>query len=848
MASPARQQYLEIKRRHADAILMFRLGDFYEMFDEDAETASKILGIQLTGRGYPKGEGRVPMAGVPYHSVHGYIKRLLDAGHRVALCEQLTPPGKGIVARDVVRVFTPGTIVEPDMLRPDENNYLAAIAPGKDGFGLAYVDVTTGEFVAAQLADIAALEAELLRLAPAECIVADDPLLASLPVASLVPPKSAPDRVRAAQMLKKQLGRVSLSGFGLDDLPDGMVAATLILDYLGDTNRQVLDLIESIRTYSPTGFMVLDRYTRASLELMPRPGEGRGSWTLLKVLDRTKTGMGARRLRAMLSQPLLDPAAIDERLDRVQALVDEATLVKRLAADLSAVGDIERITGRVVQGRATAADLTQLRLSLAATGEVAGKLTSAEQPARLAESIDPCADLCSVLERAVAVEGGAMINAGYSQELDRFRARVADSRSAIAALEGREVDATGIKSLRVGYNKVFGYYFEVGKAAAAKMPDRFVRQQTLLNAERYITPELKALEAGIAEAGEQAEKLERELFQGLLDEVSQRQSTIMTTAAAVAEVDVFRSLADVALSNGYCRPLLEADSNLDIRAGRHPVVEMAGCESGFVANDCSFDAETRIIVLTGPNMGGKSTMLRTVALIVLMAQIGSYVPAERATIGIVDRIFSRVGAQDDIASGQSTFMTEMIETANILHNATAHSLLILDEIGRGTSTYDGLAIARAVVEFIHARIGARTLFATHYHEVAALENELDHVMNFHTEIAEHEGKVIFLHRITPGSADRSYGIHVARLAGLPHSVTVRADRLLRQLEKSSNGAKPPGPQMALFSDPDLVPRSEIEVAAVRILDEILGLDLSNTTPLEALERLHRFQASGRGSG
>lgn len=851
MPSPARQQYLEIKRRHQDDILMFRLGDFYEMFDEDAEIAARLLGLQLTARNYPRGEGRVPMAGVPHHSVHGYIKRLIDAGHRVALCEQLTPPGKGIVERDVVRIFTPGTIVEPDLLRPEENNYLAAVHRGKMTAGLAYVDVSTGEFLACELprADGESLDAELLRLAPAECLlVVDADTPPRLPAGCARAGFKTPlDRKGALRVLTDHFGPASVAAMGLEDQNQAIVAAAMILEYLRGTNREVLTLVAALRRYAPGRHMTLDRFTRDSLDLIPAPGGGGRRWTLLRVLDRTKTGMGARFLRAMVSQPLLDLLEIEHRLDIVQTLVQSPSTVRKLESRLMAVGDVERIAGRVIQGRGHASDLIQLRLSLVAAAGVKETVTGETGLDELAAGVDPCLDLCSRVETALDAGGGAVVKPGYSLKLDAARATVAGSRAAMAELERREAAATGVRGLRVGYNKVFGYYFEVGKAAA-ELPERFVRQQTLLNAERYMTAELKALESAILEAQADAEQLETAVLDELIQDVVRSRSSVMSTAATVAEIDAFRALADVALANNYVRPRIDETRDLEIHGGRHPVVEVADRDRAFVPNDCVFDSEQRIIVLTGPNMGGKSTMLRTVALIVLLGQIGSFVPAESATIGIVDRVFSRVGAQDDIAAGHSTFMTEMIETANILHNATSRSLLILDEIGRGTSTYDGLAIARSVTEHVHARIEARTLFATHYHELAALEDELTHVRNFHTEIAEHDGAVIFLHRILPGSADRSYGIHVARLAGLPHSVTVRADRLLRQLEKSANGSRGgPGPQLALFSDPDLAPRSEVEEAAVRILDEILALDLSNTTPLEALERLHRLQTEGRSS-
>jgi DNA mismatch repair protein MutS len=559
--------------------------------------------------------------------------------------------------------------------------------------------------------------------------------------------------------------------------------------------------------------------------------------------------MGARRLRSTVSRPLLEVEAINRRLDAVERLTKTPLLIRRLADDLSGVGDLERLTARIVQGKATGADLHHLELSLKQVEKIRDALQDSQLDLdALRDPASACPDVRGLIERAIDVSGGGVLKTGYREELDLLRTAASDSRVAIAALENREAAATGIKSLKVGYNKVFGYYIEVGKTSAPHVPDRYVRQQTLVNAERYFTPELKELESAVSTSKEYAETLEQQLFEEIVCQIRAEAPALAATAEAVADLDVLRSLADVALAAGYVRPELDSSGRMAIIQGRHPVVEAAIPDAAFIPNDCVLDDEQRIMVLMGPNMGGKSTMLRMTALIILMAQVGSFVPAESARIGIVDRIFSRVGAQDDIAAGQSTFMTEMVETANILHHATSSSLLILDEIGRGTSTYDGLAIARSVIEFIHARVGARTLFATHYHELAALESELAQVRNFHTAVAEHEGGVIFLHKIEPGAADRSYGIHVARLAGLPHSVTVRADRLLRQLERAANGSTaPPGPQLTLFSDPDLAPKTESETVAVRILDELLALDLSSTTPLEALERLHRFQEEGRTS-
>ncbi len=855
MTSPARRQYLDIKAEHPDAVLLYRLGDFYEMFDQDAEIAARVLGIQLTARSYPRGEGRVPMAGVPHHSAESYIKRLLDAGHRVALCEQMSEAGKGLVDRAVVRVFTPGTVIEPSMLEPAGNNFLAAVAVGKDGFGLAYADVSTGEFAATEVRGVDAselLQAELLRLRPAELLVSPAADMTNLP-AETIPRDLATLDERpsiAERRLLEHLKCASPAAFGLSESPLAVVAAAGVVAYLKDTNPRALETVAGLHHYDPTGAMSLDAATRSSLELLPGRGERSRGWSLLRVLDRTRTAMGGRRLREMIARPLTDVIEIERRLDGVEALVRAPGLLRRLAGCLGRVADLERILARVDQERTAPRDLQDLRESLLVTAEIQNLLEGGS-PAleELAGLLDPCPDLTELLGRALEPEGGPAIRPGYSAELDRLRALMTGARDRIVALERQEVEATGIKTLRIGYNRVFGYYLEMPKSAAAKAPDHYARQQTLVNAERFATPELKALEVEIKSAGEDAETLERQLIQEIHDKVRSRRPAISASAAAIGQLDVRQSLAAVALSNNYCRPRFGEGTKLTIRQGRHPIVEAANPDHPFVPNDCVLDEDCRIIVLTGPNMGGKSTMLRTVALVALMAQIGSYVPATEAELGVVDRIFSRVGAQDDIASGHSTFMVEMIETAAILHHATRQSLLVLDEIGRGTSTYDGVAIARAVVEYIHERIGSRTLFATHYHELTELAEHLEHVENLHTAVTEHEGQVVFLHRMAPGGADRSYGIHVARLAGLPHSVTVRADRLLRQLERNANGRKPaPGPQLALFADPDLTPKTDIESTAVRILDELLAVDLDNTTPRQALEKLQQLQERGRSSG
>jgi DNA mismatch repair protein MutS len=860
MPSPARQQYLKLKQCYPDTILLYRLGDFYEMFDEDAEVAARVLRLTLTSREFARGEGRVPMAGIPHHTCEGYIRRLIEAGYKVAICEQLSEPGKGLVERDVIRVVTPGTVVEPAMLEATANNYLAAVFPDRDGFGLAYVDVTTGEFAATEFSGSHAegeLEAELLRLTPAECLVPEGAKFAFAIPTHLTP--YAPyhfDYQRAARTLYRQFeGEIStssasyktlLAAFGCEDKPLAVSAAGAIIAYLAYTNQSVLQLLTGLRTYSTGAYMALDRYTRSSLELTQSTRGGGAHGSLLWVLDRTKTPMGARLLRVMVGQPLLEVARINRRLDAVEELYRSPILRAQLAQTLAQMGDVERLAGRVSSGIAHRRDLLALRDSLKAVEMLRDFLSpNCEELRSVYDALDPCSEVSDLISSAVQEESDRpLIRPGYSAELDELIASTRHAREYIAKLEAVERERTGIKSLKVGYNKVFGYYIEVSNANTALVPENYIRKQTLVNAERYITPELKEYEAQVLHAEERIQQLETELFNDLLKKIAVHLDRIMNTAGALARLDVYRSLAEVAAERNYTRPTLDEGEELLIIEGRHPVVEVTHSDEAFVPNDCRLNTnEQQIIILTGPNMGGKSTMLRMVALVVLMAQIGSFVPAKQAHVGIVDRVFSRVGAQDDIAAGQSTFMVEMVETANILHHATRRSLLILDEIGRGTSTYDGLAIARAVIEYIHARIGARTLFATHYHELTELADELDRVYNYHVTVAEQDGKVIFLHKVTPGGIDRSYGIHVARLAGLPRSVTIRAERILRELERivrNSRCRRSDVKQLALFGESE-----PLDSIASLVLDELLALDLPNMTPLQALEALHKLQERGR---
>ncbi len=868
MTSPAHRQYLAIKDRYADAIVLFRMGDFYEMFGEDAKVGAQALQITLTSREFARGE-RVPMAGIPHHALQSYLKRFMQHGLKVAVCEQLTEPGKGLVERDVVRVVTPGTLIEPALLEAKQNNYLAAIHRWREAYGLAFVDVSTGEFAVTQFEGSSAagdLEAELLRLAAAECLVANEDWPIQIPGHMSLHDEYRFDPDNARALLCRQFGVKSLEGFGCEQMAAAVGAAGAVLSYVERSNRHLIGLLTGLRTYVVSSYMTLDRYTRRNLELMESTRSGGVRGSLLWVLDGTQTSMGGRLLRRVLSQPLLDVELLNRRLDAVDELLELPVLRARLRGVLSHVGDLERLCGRVCQEVAQPADLLAMRDSLRALVELRGLIAdvAAEELAGICRRLDPCSDVADLIESAVRdlpnergrdrkseVEGPAgegLIRPGFSPELDSVREGIRESRQWIARLEPAEAERTGIRSLKVGYNRVFGYYIEVSNANRDAVPANYIRKQTLVNAERFITPELKEHEARILQAQERIGAVERRVFLELLQAVAAHSGRLFTTAGAVASLDLYQSLADVASRRNYVRPALSEDGELHIEGGRHPVVEVSLEEESFIPNDCLLDCSDRqILLVTGPNMGGKSTYLRQAALIVLLAQIGSFVPAAEARIGLVDRIFTRVGAQDDIAAGQSTFMVEMVETANVLNHATGHSLLILDEVGRGTSTYDGLAIARAVIEHIHDRIGARTLFATHYQELTSLADRYPRIYNVSVAVTEDGGRVVFLHRVISGGADRSYGIHVARLAGLPVDVTDRAEEALHELEQQtesrlrSNGHRS-GPrsarQLALFGEPQ-------QSTATRILGDLLAIDISTLTPIDAIKRLYELQQKGR---
>lgn len=858
MTTPVRRQYLRIKKRFPDAIVLFRLGDFYETFDDDAKLVSEVCDIVLTSRPVGKGE-RVPLAGVPYHAVETYLAKLISAGHKVAIVEQVEQPeSRGLMGREVVRVVTPGTVVEPTLLEEKRNNYLAALAFQPERVGLAYTDITTGEFKTTQFDGKQSLQQawqEIERLQPAEVLVSER---ASLPEewnSKYTLTKYADwhfDIGNAQHALLEHFGVASLDGYGCAGLPLAVSAAGAIVQYLQETQKATLQQLTQLSTYFTQAFMTLDAATRRNLELMStiRSGAVRGS--LLGVLDDTHTAMGSRLLRQWLSQPLLDVAALERRLDGVQAFYDDIPRRTALRSLLKRVADLERLTNRVVQRIATPRDLVGLRDSLQTVSQIVPLLREmATSPcfAALAESLDPCPEIVTLISRAImpdppaTLAAGGVIARGFSAELDAVLNAARSAKAWVANLEYQERQRTGIKSLKVGYNKVFGYYIEVTKANLDAVPKDYIRKQTLVNAERFITPELKEHESLILNAEERRAELERQIYLQVCEQVGAAAQRMLSTARALAEIDVYAALAEVAQRNRYVRPTLTQGDSIHIIGGRHPVVELTLHEEPFVPNDTHLSPQEAILVITGPNMSGKSTYLRQVALIVLMAQIGSFVPAESAEIGIVDRIFTRVGAQDEISAGQSTFMVEMVETANILNHATNRSLLILDEIGRGTSTYDGISIAWAVVEYIHnhPRLQAKTLFATHYHELTELARFLPRVRNYNVAVAEEGDRVVFLRKIVPGGADRSYGIHVAQLAGLPKPVIRRAEEILKNLEeevrRSPAGTAPRRvmqvQQLALFP------------ANHPVLDELKELDISSMSPLEAINKLYELQEKAK---
>lgn len=859
--TPLRQQYLDIKRQHQDCIVLFRLGDFYETFDGDAEIAARELDLVLTSRPVSKSE-RIPMAGVPHHAVEGYIARLIEKGYHVAVCEQITEPnGRGLVEREVTRVITPGTITEPELLAEDRPNYLMAIYPSGDletgtwtTAGLAYADISTGEFAATQLegdnAAVLVLE-EIARLAPREVIMpaAWVERGVTLPGGIHLTPVAdwRFERSNAENGLMQHFHVRSLDGYGIGGQGGAICAAGATLHYLAETQRGKLAQITAIRAYSTASFMVLDQFTRRNLELTETIRSRKSEGSLLGVLDRTVTAMGARLLRSWINQPLLDIKRLSARLDAVEALTGDEAMRAELRDCLRRVSDLERLTNRLLIGRAGPRDLLALRQTLDAVPVIKTLIEPIPTLGALTERLDPCAEISEHIARAISEDTPATLNTtgiiqpGYSEELDDILNATRDARDWIANLEPQERRRSGIATLKVGFNKVFGYYIEVSRAQADKVPSDYIRKQTLVNGERFITPELKEYETLVLNAEEQILDVERRLFEAMCGEFCQSADRLLSTARALAHLDCFLSLADVAAREGYIRPTLTQDDLLLLKDGRHPVVErMLDGGVRYVPNDTHFDSMSRIHIITGPNMSGKSTYIRQVAIITLMAQIGSFVPADEATIGLVDRIFARIGAQDEIHAGYSTFMVEMVETARLLSGSTRRSLLILDEVGRGTSTYDGLAIARAVVEYIHnnPRLNCRTLFATHYHELTELPNILPRARNYNVAVAEEGEEIVFLHKVLPGGADRSYGVHVAQLAGLPRPVVERARDLLQQLEEQSSDFEPASIKRKKHNPAQLAMFDDAPNPAVSALKD---LQVDHLSPLEALTKLYELK-------
>lgn len=958
---PGRVQYLQIKRQYPDTILFYQMGDFYETFDEDAEIVARELEIALTSRSY--NSERVPLAGIPLHTLDVHLSKMVKRGYRVAICQQLSSPSgkisnvatrdgsdlmliseqvsdsalsKGIVEREVTRIVTPGTVVDPAMLAAKRNNFLAAVTIGREAVGIAYIDITTGEFAVTQFSTPEpelALQQEIARVGPAEVLVEADysyrgnrkrrwlatamneksvtrlgsngnphadlektlatsnrhhghteqkseqvqgntatlldededdfaPLVKTLKgLAGHITPYDARYFTEddARHRLLTHFDVTSLEGFGCAHLPLAIRAAGAVLAYLQETQKGLLRQLTSLETYFISEYMTLDPHTRRNLELFESGRNGTVKGSLLWVLDKTRSPMGGRLIRRWIGQPLLDLQILQHRLDVIGELLTDTLMQAKLAESLKKTSDIERLINRVRQRIATPRDLIALASGLRAAAEIRESLLpeTREQMPRLTALMQRLAnseDIISQIEAAIvedpplnASEGG-VIRAGYNAELDQTKDTASGGQKWIAAMEQRERRRSGINTLKVGYTKVFGYFIEVSNSNLNRVPADYIRRQTLTNGERFVTPELKEQETLILNAQDRIGKLESELFAQIRASIAQDSSErVLATSHAIAEIDVYLSLAEVATKYNYCRPTLNDGDTIHITAGRHPVIEQAQTDTPFIPNDAELSHEqAQLLIITGPNMAGKSTYLRQVALIVLMAQIGSYVPAETASIGLVDRIFTRIGAQDDLATGQSTFMVEMVETANILHHATPRSLIILDEIGRGTSTYDGLAIARSVVEYLHnnKRCGARTLFATHYHELIEVAKMLPRIQNMNVAVTEEEGRVIFLHKIVPGGADKSYGVHVAQLAGIPKPVIHRAEEILAELEhkgdeqvrrKAMRNLPPPTVmQMTLFT-----------TEQHPLIEDLKQMSIDELTPIEAISKLYELQKRAR---
>ena len=871
--TPMMKQYMQTKEEYKDCILFYRLGDFYEMFFDDALTASKELEITLTGKNCGL-EERAPMCGIPYHAVDSYLNRLVSKGYKVAICEQVEDPktAKGIVKREVIRVVTPGTNLDTQGLDETKNNYIMCIVYMADRYGLSIADVTTGEYLVTELDSQTKLMDELYKFMPSEIVCNEafymsgldlDDLKNRLHMAIYSLEAWYFDDALCRETLQEHFKVASLEGIGLSDYECGMIASGALLKYLEETQKNSLSHMSRLTRYATGNYMVLDSATRRNLELVETLREKQKRGSLLWVLDKTKTAMGARTLRKYVEQPLIDKKSIVKRLDAVAELKDNAICREEIREYLNPVYDLERLVGKITYQSANPRDLIAFQSSLSMLPSVKCILKDMESDLlkEIYEELDPLEELCDLVGRAIqeepplAMKEGGIIKDGYNEEVDRLRKAKSEGKNWLADLETKEREKTGIKNLRIRYNKVFGYYLEVTNSFKDLVPDYYTRKQTLANAERYIIPELKELEDTILGAEDKLCALEYELYCEVRNTIAAELTRIQRTAKAVAKLDVITSLALVAERNNYVRPKINEKGVIDIRDGRHPVVEKMIPNDMFIANDTYLDdKKQRISIITGPNMAGKSTYMRQAALIVLMAQLGSFVPASSANIGLVDRIFTRVGASDDLASGQSTFMVEMNEVANILRNATSKSLLILDEIGRGTSTFDGLSIAWAVVEYISNSklLGAKTLFATHYHELTELEGKISNVNNYCIAVKEKGDDIVFLRKIVKGGADKSYGIQVAKLAGVPDPVINRAKEIVEELVTADitgkvkdiavQGSETKKKTQKKLDEVDLTQFSLFDtVKDDDVLNELKELDISHMTPMDAMNKLYQLQ-------
>lgn len=861
--TPMMQQYFDAKAACGDALLLFRMGDFYELFHEDAKIAAQVLGLTLTSR--DKGENATPMAGFPHHQLESYLRKLIEAGHRAAVCEQVEDPklAKGLVKRELTRVVTPGTLTDDALLDPRENNFLASVATtSKSGaagqeVGVAWVELSTGRFFAArfpteQLAD------QLARIGPTECLISEDDAATIPPISERMTitkrPAWAFSLESAQRLLTEQFQTMHLEGFGFTEEDNlALRAAGAALDYLKETQRTSIEHLRSLIPYRPGHTLEIDEATRRSLELTRTLRDGKRDRALLGAIDRTQTSMGSRRLAEWLAAPLANAEAIEIRLDAVDELTRDSALRRELRELLKQTYDLQRLLARISTGRTNPRDLKAVSLTLTQLPKVKARLAArrSELLCAIEASIHPCEPLSRELETALADQcplspkDGGFIRLGYRASLDELRELAAGGKEWIVNYQAAESERTGIPNLKVGFNKVFGYYIELTNTHRDKTPPHYIRKQTVKNAERYITPELKEYEEKVLTAEERSKQLEYEIFLELRSQVHARNRELFETADALADLDVLLGLAELAEERRYCRPKIVEEPVLEIEEGRHPVLDMMLRSGEFVPNDVFAGGDQgRLLILTGPNMAGKSTYIRQAALLLIMAQIGSFIPAKRATIGVADRVFARVGASDELSRGQSTFMVEMTETARILNLATERSLVILDEIGRGTSTYDGISLAWAIAEHLHDVVGARTLFATHYHELTQLTATAPGARNLNVAVKEWNDQVVFLHRIVPGAADKSYGIHVARLAGVPHEVNERAKEILAGLEAKQAGRDgkphvvdpPPKPrggkvQLTLFGFADHP-----------ILDELRALDADRLSPIEALQKIAEWRA------